>query len=84
MSENTNLEVIENVEVMDDCDISRTTGKKISKLAIGLTMAAGAGIGIWLYKRRKNRNERMIKQLEKAGYTVNKTEADDAEEETAE
>lgn len=84
MSENTNLEVIDNAEVMNDCDISQSTSKKISKLAVGLTMAAGAGIGIWLYKRRKNRKERMIKELEKAGYTVNAPEADDAEEEAAE
>ena len=83
--ENNNLEVIEttNVEVIDEC-VAQPSGGKISKGLIGLTMAVGAGLGILIYKRRKNRKERMIKLLEKEGYTITKESEVEIDDETVE
>jgi hypothetical protein len=83
MENNNNLDVIETTfEVMDD--EPTTSGKGFGKIAIGLTAIAGAGLGIWLYKRRKTADERAKKRLEAKGYIVTAPEVESSDEEVAE
>jgi hypothetical protein len=49
-------------------------GNGIGAMAIGLGLAAVAGVGTWLYKNREKITARRIKRWEKKGYVVLKAE----------
>lgn len=79
--EMTNLEEMENVEIIELDEEPETSGGGIlGKIVVG-TVVAAVGVGAaLLYKNKGKLDERRIKKLEKRGYVVYKTDDSDESE----
>ena len=76
--ENVGIEEVE--EVMDIVPEENSSNGIIGKIAVGIGIAALAGIGVFVYKNKEKLRERRIAKLEKEGYMVTKLEEPTDEE----